>query len=56
MPNLGTMVPQAGNSTIRKILYFPTLNCIQHNEVVRASYERLISNHKPKKLVLSLPR
>jgi transposase len=45
-------ISKGGNSTIRKILYFPTLNCIQHNEVVGATYERLIRNHKPKKLAV----
>ena len=45
-------ISKSGNSTMRKILYFPTLNCIQHNEVVRATYERLIRNHKPKKLAV----
>ena len=45
-------ISKGGNSTIRKILYFPTLNCIQHNEVVRAACERLIHNHKPKKLAV----
>jgi len=37
---------------VRKILYFPTLNAIIHNERVKAVYERLIKNHKPKKLAL----
>lgn len=45
-------ISKGGNSTIRKILYFPTLNCIQHNQVVKATYERLIRNHKAKKLAV----
>ena len=45
-------ISKSGNSTVRKILYFPTLNCIQHNEVVKATYERLVRNHKPKKLAV----
>lgn len=45
-------ISKGGNSTVRKILYFPTLNCIQHNKVIRNTYARLVSNHKPKKLAV----
>lgn len=45
-------ISKGGSSTVRKILYFPALNCIQHNKRVRVFYERLIGNHKPKKLAV----
>ena len=45
-------ISKGGNSTVRKILYFPTLNCIQHNKKIRTFYERLVNNHKPKKLAV----
>ena len=45
-------ISKGGSSTTRKILYFPVLNCIQHNKKIRAFYERLVSNHKPKKLAV----
>ena len=45
-------ISKGGNGTVRKILYFPTLNCIQHNKQIRAFYERLVNNHKPKKLAV----
>jgi len=45
-------ISKGGNRTVRKILYFPTLNCLQHNKVIRNKYERLVRNHKPKKLAV----
>lgn len=45
-------ISKGGNSTVRKILYFPTLNCIQHNRKIRTFYDRLVDNHKPKKLAV----
>ena len=45
-------ISKGGNSTVRKILCFPTLNCIQHNTNIRTFYERLVNNHKPKKLAV----
>jgi transposase len=45
-------ISKSGNRTVRKILYFPTLNAIQHNTRVKATYERLVRNHKPKKLAV----
>lgn len=45
-------ISKGGNSTTRKILYFPALNCIQHNKQIRTFYERLIVNHKVKKLAV----
>lgn len=37
---------------VRKVLYFPTLSAIQHNSKIRTFYERLVANHKPKKLAV----
>jgi transposase len=45
-------ISKNGNGTVRKILYFPTLNAIIYNKRVKAVYERLINHHKPKKLAL----
>jgi transposase len=45
-------ISKGGSSTVRKVLYFPTLNCIQHNPVIKAYYERLVSNHKPPKVAV----
>jgi transposase len=45
-------ISKGGKGMVRKILYFPTLNCIQHNKVIRNTYDRLVSNHKPKKLAV----
>ncbi|MCX7635351.1 MAG: transposase, partial [Syntrophales bacterium] len=45
-------ISKGGNKTIRKILYFPTLNCLQHNKTIRNKYEQLLLNHKPKKLAV----
>jgi transposase len=45
-------ISKGGNGTVRKILYFPTLNCIQHNTQIRIFYTRLVNNHKPKKLAV----
>jgi len=45
-------ISKGGNGTVRKILYFPVLNCIQHNRKIRIFYERLIMNHKVKKLAV----
>lgn len=45
-------ISKSGNKTIRKILYFPTMNAIQNNKKIRGVYNRLIENHKPKKVAL----
>lgn len=45
-------ISKGGNGTIRKILYFPTMNAIQHNKQIKLFYNRLVENHKPKKLAL----
>lgn len=45
-------ISKNGNGMVRKILYFPALNAIVHNGMIKIFYERLIENHKPKKLAL----
>lgn len=45
-------ISKSGKEAVRKILYFPTLNAISYNKKVKIIYERLIKNHKPKKLAL----
>jgi transposase len=45
-------ISKSGNGIVRKILYFPTLNAIRYNKKIKAVYERLVENHKPKKLAL----
>jgi transposase len=45
-------ISKSGSSMVRKILYFPTLNAIQHNAKIRAAHQRLVLNHKPKKLAV----
>ncbi|MEA1995937.1 MAG: IS110 family transposase, partial [Campylobacterota bacterium] len=38
-------ISKGGNGTIRKILYFPTMNAIQHNKQIKLFYNRLVENH-----------
>jgi transposase len=45
-------ISKSGNRNIRKILYFPTMNAIQNNKKIRDVYNRLIENHKLKKVAL----
>ena len=45
-------ISKSGDRTIRRILYFPTLTAIRHNKKIKAVYERLVNNHKPKKLAI----
>ncbi len=45
-------ISKSGNNTIRKILYFPMLTAIRYNKKIKAFYDRLVENHKPKKLAL----
>jgi transposase len=45
-------ISKGGNKRVRKVLYFPTLSAIQHNSKIRTFYERLVANHKPKKLAV----
>lgn len=39
---------KTGNARIRKLLYFPTLNAINHNPVIKRYYEKLMSKGKKK--------
>ena len=48
----GRKISKSGNGTVRKILYFPTLAAISYNKRIKAIYERLINNHKSKKVVI----
>ena len=45
-------ISKNGNGTVRKILYFPTLTAINYNKRIKTVYERLINNHKSKKVAL----
>ena len=46
-------ISKSGDKMIRKMLYMPTMNAIQHNEVIKSFYERLVNEkHKPKKAAL----
>lgn len=45
-------ISKSGNGIVRKILYFPTLNAIRYNKKIKTVYERLVENHKHKKLAL----
>jgi transposase len=45
-------ISKNGNGTVRKILYFPTLNAIRYNKKIKTVYERLVENHKHKKLAI----
>lgn len=48
----GRKINKGGNKIVRKILYFPTMNAIQHNEKIKTFYNRLLQNHKLKKVAL----
>ena len=45
-------ISKHGNRMIRKCLYMPTLSCIRHNHKIKVFYERLVLQHKPKKLAV----
>ena len=45
-------ISKNGNRHVRKMLYLPTLSAIQNNRQIALFYQRLISNHKPKKLAV----
>ena len=45
-------IAKQGNRSLRKTLYMPTLVAIKHNPVLRAKYEQLVANGKPKKLAV----
>ncbi len=41
-----------GRATVRGALYMATLVATRHNPVIRAFYQHLLDQHKPKKLAL----
>ena len=45
-------ISKQGGQQLRNLLFLPTLCAIQHNDRIKAFYERLISNAKSKKLVV----
>jgi transposase len=51
--NGGRKISGAGDPLLRKVLYLACMNCIQHNECIRAFYQHLVSdNHKKPKVAL----
>ncbi len=48
-----TKISKNGNCHVRKMLYLPTLSAIRNNRQIAMFYQRLISNHKPKKLAVN---
>lgn len=47
-----TRISKAGNSHARRAFYMPTVVAIRVNPTIRAFYQRLLANHKPKKVAL----
>jgi transposase len=45
-------ISKNGKRVYRKILYLPTLCATVHHQKIRVFYQRLLANHKPKKLAL----
>lgn len=45
-------ISKNGNRHIRKMLYLPTLCAIKNNQKINVFYQRLINNHKPKKVAV----
>lgn len=45
-------ISKNGNRYIRKMLYLPTLCAIKNNKKIAVFYQRLINNHKPKKVAV----
>ena len=45
-------ISKNGNRYIRKMLYLPTLCAIKNNKKISLFYQRLIDNHKPKKVAV----
>jgi len=51
--NGGRKISRAGDPMLRKVLYLACMNCIQHNESMKAFYKHLVSdNHKKPKVAL----
>lgn len=45
-------ISKSGSSNLRKVLYLASMNAIRNNFRIKSVYERLIENHKPKKVAL----
>lgn len=45
-------ISRQGNSALRKILYLSCMSAIQHNQIIKEKYNRLINNGKNKKVAL----
>ena len=45
-------ISKNGDRMIRGTLYFPLLNAIRFNKKIKALYNRLLANNKPKKVAL----
>ena len=45
-------ISKNGKGIYRKILFLPTICATVHNQKIRLLYQRLLTNHKPKKLAL----
>src|SRR5450830_941608 len=51
--NGGRKISRAGDPMLRKVLYLACMNCIQHNESMKAFYKHLVSdNHKKPNVAL----
>lgn len=48
----GKRYTQGGRSTVRRALYMATLVACRHNHVIRAHYQHLLAQRKPKKVAL----
>ncbi len=51
--NKGRKISKAGDSFLRKVLYFACMSAIQHNERIEIFYNRLIDNHKKGNVALT---
>lgn len=45
-------ISKSGDATITRILYFPTLTAIRYNKKIKSVHDRLVDNHKSKKLAI----
>lgn len=48
----GTRHIFGGRKAVRNTLYMASQSAVRHNPVIKAFYERLLANHKPKKVAL----
>ena len=48
-----TRLSKVGHADLRKLLYFPAMNAVRHNPLIRAFAERLKANGKAPKLILA---